>query len=222
MGLKIGNSQLKRKQSLPDIHGNSFAGTAFFTPKRGNSSFFGGTVSLLSVQSDDSNSDNTLIPYLSLIYKSPDFRTYIDLGYAHTGYNDTTANQITLTGGFSIFKDWVWSHARVYHIDLSETVQRKNNTFAFEERLIYYVLPGKANLSLYGMVGQRIYAYDPDLHASYNLSDIQSGSAGVSANYNLSKRVSLYGDATYELYNNNDRADRYNVIYSTAGASVTF
>jgi len=220
--LKIGNSTLKRNLSLTEINGNSFGGTFFWTPKTTHGTLLGGRVSLLNMGSDDPNSDKTLIPYLSIIYKSPDLRKYIDLGYANTGYNDTTAHQITLTSGFFIFNDWAWLQSRAYYIDLSNAVQNKNNTFALEESLIYYVLPGRASLSFYGMLGQRIYAYSPDLQTAYNLSDIQNGSGGMSASYSLSKRWSVYGDVTYESYKNNQIEDRYSVVYSTAGAVFVF
>ncbi|MBI4826677.1 MAG: hypothetical protein HY807_09725 [Nitrospirae bacterium] len=220
--LKINNSNLNRKSPLGDINGTNVGLTYFLMPKRADGSAIGGKVSILHISSDDINSDNTFIPYVSAIYNSADLRKHLDLGYARTEYTDTRADQFTITGGVSLFNDWIWSQTRLFYIDLSEKVQDKENAFAVEERLTYYAIPKQLSISLYGMLGQRIFAYDPDLNTAYNLSDVQNGSAGVSVNYNLSKAVSVYGDVTYEAYKNNYIADRYNITYGTAGGRINF
>ncbi|MBI5326794.1 MAG: hypothetical protein HZB80_00620 [Deltaproteobacteria bacterium] len=222
LNLTVKNSSLNLKSPLNDINGTNIGAEYLWTPKTEKGSFIGGKVGALYINSDDQNSDNTFIPFLAMLYKSPDLRKYFDFGYARTAYNDTTANQFTVTGGVSLFNDFVWSQTRLYYIDLTQMVQGKKNTFAVEERFTYYAIPEKLSLTLYGMLGQRIYAYDPDLQTAYNLSDIHEGSAGVSLNYNLTKSVSVYGDVTYEYYNNNNIDDKYNVQYSTAGISISF
>jgi hypothetical protein len=229
-GLNVSGSHINMKLSYDDIRDTNIGGTMFWTPKMSGGSYLGGKVSVLHVSSTDENSDDTYIPFVSVIYKSADLSKYLDLGFAHTQYNDSTASQYTITGGISLFDGWVWSQTRLYFIDLSKEVPNKKNTFAAEERLTYYVIPQKLDVSLYGLVGQRIYAYDPDLNSSYNLSHVQTGSAGVSANYNFTKNFAVFCDVTHELYKqisyveflDQTFADNYGVTYYTAGVRVTF
>jgi hypothetical protein len=218
------------KASYDDINDTNIGGTISWTPQMSGGGYLGGRISLLHIGSTDDNSDNTYIPYLSVVYKSGDLSKYLDLGFAHTQFNDSTASQYTVTGGISLFDGWVWSQTRLYYIDLSKRVPNKGSTFAAEERLTYYVIPKKLDVSLYGMAGQRIYAYDPDMNSSYNLSHVQTGSAGISANYNFTKNFALYADVTEEIYKqityvsylDQTFSDYYNVTYYTAGIRFTF
>lgn len=221
-GLTLANSVLERKATLDNINGTNVGGTYFWTPKLSGGGYLGGKISLLHVNSDDANSDNTNIPFIALIYKSANLKQYLELGYAHTAYDDSTARQYTFTGGFSLFNDWVWSQTRLCYIDLSKKVFNKSNTFSVEERLTYFVIPKKLYLSLYGMLGEKIYAYDPDLNASYNLPDVLNGSAGFSANYNFTKTFAAFADITYESYKNELISDSYGVTYSTVGIRFNF
>jgi len=229
-GLSVAGLHIYMKSPNDDINDVNVGGTIYWTPKMSSGGFVGARVSVLRVGSSDDNSDDTYIPYVSLIYKSSDLSKYLDLGYARTEFIDSTANQYTLTGGISLFNGWVWSQIRLYFIDLTKKVSDKGNVFAAEERLTYYVIPKKLDVSLYGLAGRRIYAYDPDLNSSYNLSHIQTGSAGLSANYNFTKNFAVYGDVTHELYKqityaasvNKNIEDNYGVTYYTAGVRFTF
>jgi hypothetical protein len=230
-GLTAAGSHINMKYGGgDDINDTNLGGTLFWTPKTSGGSYIGAKVSLLNITGTFDNYDGMYIPYVSVIFKSSDLSKYLDLGYARSEFNDTTASQYTLTGGISLFNGWVWSQTRLYFIDLTIKVPNKGSTFAVEERLTYYVVPQKFDVSLYGMAGQRIYAYDPDINSSYNLDHVQTGSAGISANYNFTKNFAAFADVTYELYKqvgynpfeNMYHYDNYATTYYTAGLRVTF
>lgn len=221
-GVKLNTYVLKRKAQLDDITGTNLGVTMFWTPKTEEGDFIGGVISVLSMKSSDSTSDKALIPYAAIIYKSPDLRHYFDAGYAQTSYVGSSANQVTLTSGSSLFQDWAWSQTRLYYITVTKQAQNSERVYALEERFTWYALPRELSFSLYGMLGQRIYAYDPDLQTAYSMPDVQTGSAGLTVVYNLSSSITVYGDVTREWYNDKDIADRYRATYGTLGMTFQF
>lgn len=215
-------SKLTRKAPLDNIDGTTWAATLTKFFALDNNGYLGGTAKVLYNKSDDTNSDHRTIPYVALAYKTPDRSKYVDIGYAYTEFVSPTINQYTATGGIALFDGWVWSQTRLYYIHLSKEVQGKTNTFAVEERLSYFAIPQTLTLSLYGMLGERIYVFDPDLTTAYTLPDIQTGSAGATVTWNLSKELSIYADGTYEAYNNADINNKYSVLYGTVGVKFSF
>ncbi|MDI6744787.1 MAG: hypothetical protein QMD07_05355 [Thermodesulfovibrionales bacterium] len=222
LDISLKSSVLNRKQPLSDIDGFNADIAYFLFYKLNDGNYLGGRIAVHHISSDDNNSDNTLIPYVSAAYKSSDGSKYFDAGYAHIDYDDTIAKQYTATGGFALFNRKLWSQTRFYYNDLSKMVQSKNNAFAVEEKIAYYAIPKKLTLSLYALFGERLYAYDPDLGIAYNVADIQKGSAGFSAVYNITERLEAYADITYERFKNSDINDKYGVTYYTGGLKYTF
>lgn len=210
---------------IGEIRGYNVGGTVFYTPMISGGSFVGGKVNLLRIHSSDANSNDTYIPYVSLIFKSADLSKYFDIGYARTGFRDSAADQYTLTGGFSLFKDYVWFQTRLCFIDLSKLVSNSGETFAVEEHITFFAIPEKLNFTVSGLVGKKIYGYDPDLNSSYNLADILTGSMGITANYNFTKNVAVFVDVTHEFYRMlitgfND--NNYGATYFTGGVRGIF
>ncbi len=220
--INLYHSDLDRKSPLDNEATTNFGATVFKFLQLGNRGSIGGRFSGTYVTSDDKNSDDTFIPYFSIMYKTPDSSKYVDIGYANSSYRDTTVNQYTLTGGIALFNWWTWSQTRIYFIDLSKDLQGKGSTFAVEERFTYYAIPKKLTLTGYVLLGQRIFAYDPDLGLVYNLGDVQKGSGGVTASYNFTKQINAYADVTYEAYKNETINDRYDAIYWTVGVRYKF
>ncbi len=220
--LSLKHSSLTRKLSLPTIEGidTNLSYYHFFTDSSGN--YIGAKTAVHHISSDDTNSNGATIPHLSLSYKPANLLSAFEIGYTHTPYSDTTAKQITLMGATSLFNQWVWSQTRVYYTNLSAPVQSKNHTIAVEERLSYYAIPRELTLSLYALFGERIYTYDVDLGAAYNLPDIQKGTLGLSLNYRLAGEISIFADFTQEKYDNVFIPNQYRVGYWTAGVSTQF
>jgi hypothetical protein len=222
LSLALKHSTLTRKPPLDEIGGIStdLSYYEFLTLTRGD--YLGSKLGLHYISSDDLNSDGTIIPYLSVSFKPANLLSAFELGYTRTPYNDTTAEQVTLMGATSLFDQWVWLQTKAYYIILPNDIQGKQYTLAVEERLSYYVVPSKLTLSLYALLGERIYAYDIDLGTAYNLSDIQKGSLGLSLNYNLKDKINIFTDFTHEQYFNTTIGDGYLVRYFTIGASAKF
>jgi hypothetical protein len=200
----------------------------------GSAGYFGGAAALTFVSSDDANSDNMAVPYATVMFQTPLAGWYFDAGYSQAAYQDTTARQTTATFGAALFDYWVWSRTRIYSIALSEAVQGEDSVISAEEKITWYAVPGRLALSLYLLVGQRIHAYDPDLGIVYTLPDLQTFGAGASAWYDVTQRLRLYADLTYEAYDVTLRLyepstasfvntpDSYSVVYGTLGARMTF
>jgi hypothetical protein len=125
--------------------------------------YLGGRVDVQYLDSEDQLTDDTAIPYVAATYKTEDGDLYLDVGYAYSGYGNPDVNQYTATLGLSLIDGKIWSQSRFYAIDPNEKVQNQNRTFALEERLYYYAVPDKLTYSLYALVGERIYAYDPEI-----------------------------------------------------------
>ncbi len=237
IGLNLHYADIVRKPplptlpALPEIKSTSAGLSLFWVPQLASKHYFGhnATFTYLDVVNRedltdirDNNADHAMIPYFSFIYKAPDFSRSFDIGVAYAGYKDTDLHQYTVTAGTFLFNYWVWSQTRAYHIDLSNPVQKKEQTFAFEERMTYYVIPQKLSLTLYALFGERIYAYDSDLGIAYTLPDIQKGGAGLSASYNITPRLNLFGDVTHEVYKNAVINDEFTVLYQTVGLTYLF
>lgn len=217
----LSSTNLDKKSGYQDINQLELglSGQSFF---QGTLGLVGGRLDINYLNSDDPNSDNTFVPFFSLMYKSTDRTLYFDIGYAYSNYEDTTAHQMTATGGFSLFNWMAWLQTRLYYTKLTERVQTLKNAFAIEESLTYYAIPRKLTLHLNGMVGKRIYTYSPDLMLVYNLPDVLKASVSGTVMYNLVPNLTLIGDISYEKYTNYDIKDDYDVIYLTAGLKFRF
>ena len=223
LGLVFHRSNVSQKKR-PNITGlnTNLSYDHFFINGTGNYIRGKGVLHRISNDDPNSNSNGAIIPHLSLSYHPEDLLSVFEIGFARSPYLDTTAQQISLMGALALFDDEIWSQTRVYVIDLSNPVQRKRQTLAFEERLYYYVIPDELTLSLYALFGERIYAYDIDLGTAYNVPDTQKGSFGLSLHYTLEDVMSIFTDFTQEQYFNVDIGDAYLVRYITFGVSTQF
>jgi len=217
------NVKLSKNAGYEDINQNQYGISGYkAVPVEAVNGYLGGRLDVQYLNSDDALTDNTAIPYVAFTYKSNDGGLYLDLGYAHSAYNHPDVNQYTATVGASLLNGKSWSQTRFYVIDLNETTQGQNTTYAVEERLSYYVVPDKLTLSLYGLLGERIFAYDPDIYEVYNLADVQKGSLGGTVSYQLTPALKVLGDLTWEAYKNHDINDDYSVLYGTVMLSMKY
>lgn len=218
----VRNWDLSRITALGDLDGTDTNVLLYARKKVGNEGYWGVTAAATYLSNNDNNTDQTLVPYGAVAYKTADGGNYFDVGYASMGFEDTTNNQFTATWGVALFNRYVWAQTRLYYTDLSNTVQNVNQTFALEERLTWYVVPRTFSLTFYGLVGQRIYGYDPDTRIVYSLADIQKGSAGLTATWELTPSLNLFADATYETYEKQSINDHYSATYGTVGLKYKF
>lgn len=218
----IRNWDLSRITSLGDLDGTDTNVLLYTRKKVGNEGYWGVTAAATYLSNNDNNTDQTFAPYGAVAYKTADGGNYFDVGYASIGFEDTTNNQFTATWGVALFNRYVWAQTRLYYGNLSNTVQDVSQTIALEERLTWYVVPHTFSLTFYGLVGQRIYGYDPDTRIVYSLSDVQQGSAGLTANWELTPSLGLFADVAYEAYEKQTINDNYSATYGTVGLKYKF
>ena len=218
----VRNWKLYRISMLGDLSGIDTNVSLYAWRKVGTAGSVGATAAVNYLTGNDSNTDQKVVPYGAITYKTPDGGQYFDVGYAYMGYSDTTVNQVTSTWGVALFDRYVWAQTRLYYHNLSTEVQGKGQTTAVEERLTWYVVPSTLSLTLSGMVGQRIYGYDPDLKITYTLSDIQKGSVGLTGTWQMTPALTLFGDVTYATYEKRSINNSYNAVFGTVGLSFNF
>lgn len=213
---------LSRTNSLGDLDGTDMNVLLYARKKVGNEGYWGVAAAATYLSNNDNNTDQTLVPYGAISYKTPEGGNYFDVGYASMGFSDTTTNQYTATWGVALFNRYVWAQTRLYYNDLSKKVQGVNNTLALEERVTWYVVPHKFSLALSGLIGQRIYGYDPDLRIVYSLPDILRDSVGLTATWEITPSLNLFADASHETYEKQSINDHYSATYGTVGLKYTF
>ena len=213
---------LHRKDGLSTVRETDAGLSLFETAGIGRDGYLSVCGSFTRIFSDDRDSDRTNILYGAVSGKLPESSLYLDLGVARSGYASTSARQVTATAGFQLFDPRLYLRTRLFYINLSSPVEGERNSVALEERLYWYLLPGRLTLTLYGLAGRRVHAYDPDTGIPYTQPDIQRGSAGLTALYAVTPALRLYLDETGEAYRNDSIDNRYIGVYSTLGVAYTF
>jgi hypothetical protein len=216
------NWKLTRVSTLGNLSGLDTNVSLYGREKLGTAGYVGGTVALNYLTSDDSNTNRKFVPYGAISCLTPDGGQYVDFGFAHSEYADTNVNQYSATFGISFFDRYLWSQARLYYNNLSSTVQGKGHTFAMEEQLTWFALPGKVSLTLSGRIGQSIYGYNQDSGIAYTMPDIQKESGGLTATWNITPSLRMLGDVVYERYEKSSISNSYGATYSTLGLAYKF
>ena len=145
---------------------------------------------------------------------------YLDLGYARSSYDDSAlaagkleVDQFTPTVGFGFNKQRDWLQARAYLIDPSSLQRAQGNadTAALEIKWTHWFTGKKPlgidNFRASALVGERLFAVDPDAGLVYNLVDLQVGGASVGSEWALGERnklLLLLGSEQYENQAIND------------------
>jgi hypothetical protein len=218
----VRNWKLCRISLLGDLSGIDTNVSLYGWRKIGTAGSVGATAAVNYLTGNDSNTNRKVVPYGAITYKTHDGGQYVDVGYAQMGYSDTTVNQLSATWGISLLDRYVWAQTRLYYGNLSTQLQGKGQTTAVEERLSWYVVPSTLTLTLSGMVGQRVYGYDPDLKMTYTLSDIQKGSVGLTATWQITPALVLFGDVTSATYEKRSINNSYSAVFGTVGLNFNF
>jgi hypothetical protein len=220
--VNVRNWKLFRTGALDTLNGIDTNLSLYVREKTATNGYVGTNLALTYLTGNDSNTDQKLVPYGATSYLTPDGGQYFDAGFAYMGYDDTAVQQYTATYGVALFDRAVWSQTRLTHNRLSTEVQGKKSTTAVEERLTWYAAPSLFSLTLSGMAGERVYGYDPDLGLAYSLPDIQKLSAGLTANWQLTPSLSLFGDVSHGTYEKRTINNSYSATYGTVGLTYKF
>lgn len=223
-GFTIGlnRTDVKMKPGSADIGQDALfaSGKLNFTPD-GVAGRLTGRMDIHSISNDDASGDTDGVkayaPQVSFL--SYDKRRYFDLGYTRSNYrNDLSVNQWTPTVGFALNDGADWVQLRGWFIDPSNAVraQGKSSTSALEAKLTHWCGPQKSslgldNVRLSALVGERIYAVDPDAGAIANLSDIQRGGVSMGGEWKFGKNGSVLAVLSYDKYRNATLANDYNM-----------
>lgn len=220
--VNVRNWKLSRSGTLGSLNGIDTNLSLAVREKIAPGGYVGTNLALTYLTGNDSNSDQKVVPYGAISYLTPDGGQYFDAGFAYMGYDDTSVNQYTAAYGVALFDRYVWWQTRLTHNRLTTEVQGKKSTTAVEERLTWYAVPSVFSLTLYGMAGERVYGYDPDLGIAYSLPDIQKMSAGLTAAWQMTPSLSLVGDVTHGTFEKKTINNSYSATYGTVGLTFKF
>jgi len=218
----VNNWELTRERPQNDLKGTEYRFSVYEYKKSEDAGSVGMALALTYLTGNDENTRRTVVPYVAFMYRTEDAKAYYDVGFAQSDYLDASSRQFTVTGGRSLFSGYVWSQTRLYYIDLSNEVQEKDYTMAVEERLTWFLVPEKFFLTLYGLLGNRIYSYDPDTGLVYSLPDIESGTVGLTLAYDIAPGFRLFADVTHKSYAKPSINDRYTATYGTVGLRYSY
>lgn len=212
------------KSNIKDIDQDVFYASArtYITPDKIPGKF---TVrlDLYKVDNNDptQNTDEGRIFSPQVSYISFDKNWYLDLGYTHSNYSGSLSlDQWTPTVAFAFNNKNDWLQVRGYFIDSSNSArtQGEGSTDAVEVKLTHYFAPGAAlgvdRFYVTALVGERMFAVDPDAASVYNLADIQKGSLSVGAAWDLNDSWDLLFIAGAERYDNQSINDEYDSRYA--------
>ena len=220
--VNVRNWKISRTETFGNLNGIDTNLSLYVREKNAADGYVGTNLALTYLTGNDSNTDKKILPYGAISCLTQDGGQYFDVAFAYMGYDDTSVQQYTATYGVALFDRYVWSQTRLIHNRLSTEVQGRKSTTAVEERLTWYALPSVFSLTLSGMAGERVYGYDPDLGIAYSLPDIQKLSAGLTAAWQITPSLSLFGDVSHGTYEKRTINNSYGATYGTVGLTLKF
>jgi hypothetical protein len=177
-----------------------------------------------SISNDDATgaTDDVRVIAPQVSYLNYDQTFYFDLGYAESSYGDSVliadtldVEQWTPTLGFGFNEQRDWLQLRAYLIEPSSPVRAQNEeaTAALQVNWTHWStnrILGIDNFRYSVLLGERVYAVDPDAGSIYNLSDLQTGAATIGAEWlpgEKSRVLLLLGVERYEERNIGEEYD---------------
>jgi hypothetical protein len=176
------------------------------------------------ISNDGSTSEVTdadvIAPQVSFLNYDRSF--YMDLGYAKSSYGDSPLSAETLeveqwtpTLGFGFNEQRSWVQLRAYLIEPSNAsrAQDVEDTAALQLSYRHWTRArrflGVDNFRFSALIGERVYAVDPDAAAVYNLTDLQSGGASIGSEWVPSERTRVLLLLGVERYEDRSLGDEY-------------
>jgi hypothetical protein len=165
--------------------------------------------------------DVTVIaPQLSYLNYAQTF--YVDIGYSGSSYGDSILTSETLqidqwtpTLGFGFNEQRDWLQLRTYLIESSnpQRSQSQEDTAALELKWTHWPMSsgllGLDNFRVSTLLGERVFAVDPDAGGTYNLADLQTGSASIGGEWVLSEHNRILLLLGFEQYENRAVNEEY-------------
>lgn len=177
-----------------------------------------------AISNDDASNETddvtVIAPQVSYLNYEQTF--YADLGFSASSYGDSLltseqldVDQLTPTLGFGFNDQRDWMQLRAFLIDVSspERAQNQEDTAALEVKWTHWTMSprllGLDNFRFSAMLGERIFAVDPDAGSVYNLSDLQTGGASIGGEWAMSERSRILLLVGVEQYENQTLNDDY-------------
>ena len=176
-----------------------------------------------AISNDDATNETddvkVIAPQISYLNFAKTF--YADIGYASSSYGDSTltsealdVDQFTPTLGFGFNEQRDWLQLRAYLINPSSSLraQGTSDTTALEIKWTHWPVRGLFqlnNIRASALIGERIFAVDPDAAAVFNLADLQTGAVSVGGEWVPSENNRILLLLGVEQYENKAIADDY-------------
>ncbi len=222
IGLIARNARLYRQEGLNDIKQSDY-GISLHTMKTlGMGGYLGLWGGVFSIRSDDEDSNKMLIPYAALSARVPGSSMYLDVGWAQSDYSSVRVLQLFATMGFEFFHPSLFARTRIYQIAMNTKVAGREKTLAVEHKLIWYGKPDQWTVTMAGLWGCRVHAFDPDIQVAYTLPDLQKGSGSLTFVHHFRPNLDIFADAAWEAYSKPSIGNDYSIFYGTFGLKYTF
>lgn len=176
------------------------------------------------ISNDDASgeTDDVTVVAPQVSYLNYSRTLYLDLGFAASSYGDGRLSSEsldidqwtpTLGFGFNEQRDWLQLRAYLIEPSIPGRARGKDDTAALELKWTHWNAGGRLlgldNVRTSVMLGERIFAVDPDAGGIYNLSDLQTGGVSLGGEWALSERDRLLLLLGVEEYENGDIAGEY-------------
>jgi hypothetical protein len=119
--------------------------------------------------------------------------------------------------GFAIDSPAALNAAKWMRASNPSRAQGKSDTSAVELKWMHWFSgPGPLGINkitLTGLLGERVYAVDPDSAVVYNIADVQKGSVAAASTWRINDRNEILLQFGYEQYTNELIADDYSYPY---------
>lgn len=157
---------------------------------------------------------------------------YLDIAYAASDYDTSNAtagnlevSQWSLATGFSMNEQYDWLQLRLFDTDLSSDARTPGIDHTLSASLGWtHWLKSKRFYNMHSftvslLAGERLYAVDHDVRKIYNLTDMQTGSLIVGANWKINNDINLHVSSGYERFEDVSNNDNYRSIFIYTGIS---
>lgn len=180
----------------------------------------GGTTRVTTTSTEDTDI-NAIQPIISFIDFNKTF--YADIGYARSQYNsntDTIIAQLTPTIGFGWNGSYDWVQTRAYLIRVDEDITTAQTPTFKDDRFrsielkythwfIDGITPRLESYTVSLLLGDRVFAVDPDAGSIYSTANRQTGGISANLQWQYSQALSFMTLASFSRYTNDAAADDY-------------
>jgi len=187
--------------------------------------------------------DNIVAGYAEMAFIDYSEKYYFDIGYAFSSYDydaadvsrDNDVQQFTPTVGLAINEGYDWLQARGYFIQLQhgDNTNGKTSSNAIELQWIHWYGPlaflGLHSIGIHTVIGERMYAVDPEAGEINSLADRQNSSYSLLMSWKLVENLEFTTVVGYDQYteffanlSNTIPKDEYSIVYGYFNLAISW